>query len=67
VTTYLKKSGKVREFQSGEEKIRKMSEETVLGQPHTILSKIGGANFFLLVSLAYYLYPNFSIGGATLG
>jgi len=33
VTTHLKKSGKVREFQSGQGKVRKMSEKTVLSLP----------------------------------
>jgi len=34
VTTHLKKIWKVREFQSSQEKVRKMSEETVLDLPH---------------------------------
>jgi len=59
------KSGKVSEFQSGQGKVREMSEETVLGLPHEANFVV--PIFFLLASLAYYLYSHFSIGGSTLG
>jgi len=50
VTNHLKKSGKVKKFQSGQGNVKGNCFRP------TPLSKIGGINFFMIASIAHYLY-----------